>query len=339
VVPSYAARVPEALTVERAAELLAGLLPAHGRVRAVWRFTGGSVTGAYRVEFAGADAAPAVLKIYEAGTWRFAVKEARALRFLAGHGFDITPRVLAFSRSVAALGGRPCLVSTLRPGRPLTELDAELTSAQRHDVYRQLGAVLKHLHAIPADGYGYVNGQIRDPLQDNCAHMARIFERDLRGFRQYGADPALADKLTAYVTEHASAFAECLRPAYCHGDVHEPNLLAELAEDGTCTLTGLLDPENMHAGDPLTDLVRLDAFSMDGDATKIAGLLSGYGVCVPGQRPGEWPGAWRSRLPLYRIALALELYNWFTIRAEPWRLPGLERELRELVGEVKADVI
>jgi hypothetical protein len=88
----------------------------------------------------------------------------------------------------------------------------------------------------------------------------------------------------------------------------------------------------MHAGDPLMDFVRLDAFSMHGDATKMAGLLSGYGVSVPGQQPGQWPPAWRSRLPLYRIALALELYNWFTISGQAGPLPAIHRELRDLLG-------
>ena len=103
--------------MERAGELFAGLLPAPGPVRAVSRFAEGSVTGAYRIEFAGADQAPVVLKIYDAGSVEFAIKEARALRFLAGHGLDISPRLLALSRSASALGGRPCLVSSLRPGR------------------------------------------------------------------------------------------------------------------------------------------------------------------------------------------------------------------------------
>jgi aminoglycoside phosphotransferase (APT) family kinase protein len=89
--------------------------------------------------------------------------------------------------------------------------------------------VLKRLHAIPAGGYGDVNGQIRDRLPDNSVHMARLLERDLRRFRRNAADPALADQLAAYLTRHAAAFAECARPAYCHGDVHEANLLAELA--------------------------------------------------------------------------------------------------------------
>lgn len=328
--------MPAALTLERAGELLASLLPGYGPVCAVSRFAEGSVTGAYRIEFAACGPAPVVLKIYaDQSPWR-AAKEARALRFLTGHGFRISPRVLAFSRSAGALGGRPCLVCSLRPGRMLTELDAELTRAQRYQVYRQLGEVLKRLHAIPARGYGDVNGQIRNPLPDNSAYLARLLQRDLRGFRRGGGDPVLAGRLAAHVTRHASEFAECSRPAYCHGDVHEENLLAEVADDGTCSLTGLLDPDNMHAGDPLMDFVRLDAFSVHGDATKMAGLLSGYGIGVPGQQPGQWPQSWRSRLPLYRIALALELYNWYTISGETSQLPALDRELRELLGDAAA---
>lgn len=324
----------EVLPLDRAGELFADLLPGHVAVRAVSRFDEGSITGAYRIDFADPAASPVVLKFYEPADLWFAAKEARALRFLTAQGVDISPRVLAFEKSARALGGRPCLVSSLRPGRTLTTLDPELTRAQRHNVYRQLGAVLRRLHAVPADGYGYVSGKILDARPDNTAHMARTFERDLGAFRENTADPALADKVAAHVAAHASAFGECTRPAYCHGDVHEPNLLAQLAEDGSCTLTGLLDPGNMHAGDPLVDLVRLDAFSMEGDATKIAGLLSGYGAAAaPGEQPGRWPEAWRPRISLYRIALALELHTWFTSSGETQHLPALESDLRAYVGE------
>lgn len=318
--------------MERAGELFADLLPGRGPVSDVSRFAEGSVTGAYRIGFVGADCAPVVLKIYESdGLW-LAAKEARALRFLTEQGIDISPRVLAFSRSARALGERPCVVSSLRPGRTLTELDGELSGAQWRDVYGQVGQVLARLHAIPAPGYGYVNGQIRDPLPDNRAHMERIFDRELRRFRDNGGDSVLADRLTQHVTAHASAFAACPQPSYCHGDVHEPNLLVEVAQDGTCSLTGLLDPLNLHAGDPLMDFVRLDAFSMRSDATKIAGLLSGYGISAVDQKRGQWPESWRSRMSLYRIALALELYNWFTISGESSHLAGLDGELRGLLA-------
>jgi hygromycin-B 7''-O-kinase len=328
--------VSEELTAERAGELFAELLPAHGPVRAVSRFAQGSVTGAYRVDFAGADPAPVVLKIYEAETLWCAAKEVHVLGFLTDHGIDISPRALAISSSAGVLGGRPCVVSSFRPGRTLEELDEELTPVQRYEIYRQLGEVLKRLHAIPADGYGYVIREIRDPVPDNSAHMDRILERELSGLRERAADPALADRVAAYVAERASVFAECLRPAYCHGDVHEANLLAQPAPDGGCELTGLLDPLNMHVGDPLMDFVRLDAFSMRGDPAKVAGLLSGYGVCAPGDRSGEWPEAWRSRMHLYRIALAIELRNWFASIGQTQHLPGLDRELRELLGDAAA---
>jgi len=61
----------------------------------------------------------------------------------------------------------------------------------------------------------------------------------------------------------------------------------EVAEDGTCSLTGLLDPDNMHAGDPLMDFARLDAFSMHGDATKMARGLALAPPALPHRaRPG-----------------------------------------------------
>ncbi|MGV9348730.1 hypothetical protein ACWDSD_28730 [Streptomyces spiralis] len=72
--------------------------------------------------------------------------------------------------------------------------------------------VLGRLHAVPAHGYGHVHGEIRDPLLDNSAHIARMFERYLREFREHTADPALADPIAAHVPAHASAFAACPRP-------------------------------------------------------------------------------------------------------------------------------
>jgi hypothetical protein len=71
--------VPEALDVEHAGALLAGLLPGSGPVRGVSRFAGGSITGAYRVEFADARSAPVVVKIYGIEDRWLATKEARAL--------------------------------------------------------------------------------------------------------------------------------------------------------------------------------------------------------------------------------------------------------------------
>jgi hypothetical protein len=37
----------------------------------------------------------------------------------------------------------------------------------------RFGEVLRHLHSIPAGGFGDVNGQIRDLLTDNAVRRAR----------------------------------------------------------------------------------------------------------------------------------------------------------------------
>jgi aminoglycoside phosphotransferase (APT) family kinase protein len=112
----------------------------------------------------------------------------------------------------------------------------------------------------------------------------------------------------------------------CHGDYHESNILVTKESDGRYRVTGVIDPENMHAGDPLVDIVRTGEFAVGDDAVKRAGLLEGYGV------GGEdWPQAWRARMHLYRIALALELHNWFSITGAAKHLPGLDRDLRALV--------
>ena len=112
----------EVLGLERAGELLAELLPERGPVGAVSRFAEGSVTGAYRVEFADARSAPVVLKIYGADKLPWATKEALALRFLTDHGIEISPRMLAFGKASETLGGRSCVVSALMAGRTLERL-------------------------------------------------------------------------------------------------------------------------------------------------------------------------------------------------------------------------
>jgi hypothetical protein len=173
--------VVEALTVERAGELFAGLMPAPGPVRAVSRFAEGSVTGAYRIEFADADPVPVVLKIYDAGSVRFAVKEARALRFLTGHGLDISPRVLAFSRSAGPLGGRPCLVSSLRPGRTLA--DSSPANGPRSGA-RACRSTASRSLSSSTTGSGSAGSQPRCP--PSTANCANSWARLPRGTGQPG---------------------------------------------------------------------------------------------------------------------------------------------------------
>jgi aminoglycoside phosphotransferase (APT) family kinase protein len=318
------------LTPELAGPLLAEILPDRGPVSAVARFAEGSLTGAhrgaYRVSFAHHEVNPVIVKVYAPEGRGNAAKEARALKLLRERGIFAAPRVIGFRKAVDVLDGGACAVLSLRRGRTLSSVGPRLTPTQKSDVWRQLGETLRRIHEVPMGAYGYINGDIIDPLPDNTAHMARRFGRELAGFRRAGGDPRLADRLEVHVAERSAAFAECARPVLCHGDYQEANILVVKESDGRYRVSGVMDPENMHAGDPLMDIVRADVLSIAGDAEKRAGLLEGYGVAGD-----DWPAEWRSRMHLYRIALALELHNGFAAAGAHRCVPGLVRELTELL--------
>lgn len=318
------------LTPELAGPLLAEILPDRGPISAVARFAETPVTGAYRgayrVSFAHHEVNPVVVKVYAPEGRGSAAKEARALKLLRERGIFAVPRVLGFRKAVEVLDGGACAVLSLRRGRTLSSVGPRLTPGQERDVWRQLGEILRRIHEVPMGAYGYINGDIIDPVPDNAAHMARRFGREFAGFRRSGGDPRLADRLEEHVAARAAAFAECERPVLCHGDYREANVLVVKEPDGRCRVSGVVDPENMHAGDPLMDIVRADALSIAGDEAKRSGLLEGYGV------PGEdWPSEWGARMHLYRIALALERYNGFASTGAGRQTPGLVRELTELL--------
>jgi aminoglycoside phosphotransferase (APT) family kinase protein len=316
------------LTPENAGPLLADILPDHGPISEVRRFDEGSVTGSYRVSFTDDGVRPVVVKVYaNAPECRgHAAKEARALHLLRDRGIFSVPRVLGFRKAVDVLDGGACAVMSLLRGRALSSVSARLTPDQERDVWVQLGTILRRIHDVPMGAFGYINGDIVNPAPDNAAHMARLFADRFAEFRGAGGDPALAERLEAHVAVRAAAFAQCERPVLCHGDYDESNILVTREADGRYRVTGVIDPDNMHAGDALVDIVRTSVLAVGGNAVRRTGLLEGYGV------GGEdWPEAWRSRMHLYRIALTLELHSRFGAGGAAKRLPGLERDLRELV--------
>lgn len=315
------------LTPENAGPLIADILPDRGPVAEVRRFDEGSVTGAYRVSFADDEVRPVVVKVYAPESRGHAAKEARALHLLRDRGIFSVPRLLGFRKAVDVLDGSACAVMSLLRGRTLSSVAARLTPDQEREVWVQLGTILRRIHEVPMGAFGYINGDIVDPAPDNATHMRRVFARLFGEYRGLGGDAAFADRAEAHVAARADAFAACARPVLCHGDYHESNILVTKESDGRYRVTGVIDPENMHAGDPLVDIVRTSEFSVCGAAVKRAGLLEGYGVGGT-----QWPEGWRARMHLYRIALALELHNWFSMTGATKHLPGLDRDLRELVA-------
>ncbi len=100
------------------------------------------------------------------------------------------------------------------------------------------------------------------------------------------------------------------RLAFCHGDWSDANLLAEGGR-----ITGMVDWEAAHVGDPLRELSRAAWAAARKDPRAFDVLVAAYGAA---------PEAARSWVPIH----AAELWLWFAEAGPPAYLEQLTTELR-----------
>jgi aminoglycoside phosphotransferase (APT) family kinase protein len=93
-------------------------------------------------------------------------------------------------------------------------------------------------------------------------------------------------------------------------------------EDGW-RVSGLLDLENLLAGDPLLDLAKAHCYSPRRSEATLASLADGHGDLRTG---------WRDAIDLYVLYHWVELWDWFAVigRTEP--LVGIAQGMRLLTG-------
>ena len=92
------------------------------------------------------------------------------------------------------------------------------------------------------------------------------------------------------------------RPALCHSDLHEANVLVERVPSGWVE-TGVVDLGGEIAAASLFDLARTDYWSTRDDPEKRAGLREGHGEFLGRDQ--------EAMIDIYALHHALELWNWF----------------------------
>jgi Ser/Thr protein kinase RdoA (MazF antagonist) len=269
--------------------------------------TGGQLSTVLEVRLAGADSL--IVKQY-ADEWRWKQpKEVHVYRLLERFGVGPAPHVVHvdYERAVTVL--------TMLPGTPMSEYT--LRPDATRTAYRRIGQIQAALHQITLPAYGYLTTEIVDPVADNTTYMRRQFAKKLAEFIALNGPADLHGAVTARVAADERCLGDCTGAVLCHNDLHEGNVLV----DDAGSVTGFVDVENAVAADPLIDVAKTLQYDLAASPVKRAGLLEGYGPLSPS-------GA--TRLELYRLYHALELWVWFASIGNTQPLPGITDDIRSL---------
>ena len=190
-------------------------------------------------------------------------------------------------------------------------------------IYRRMGEVLRALHEITFERFGFfTKGGFAKSFQTNAEFMRTLFEQGLRAFGARGGPPSLARAVRNLVAGREEVFNRCPTAVLTHNDLTEGNVCFSKRADQWC-LTGILDVGGSTAGDPLFDLAKTDYWSTRGNQLKRRALFDGYGPTAPDREDA---------LRLYRTYHALALWNWFARDGhQPEMLARITEDLASLV--------
>jgi aminoglycoside phosphotransferase (APT) family kinase protein len=246
-----------------------------------------------------ADGEECVVRIGRA-EWRYLVpQEVWAVGRCRALGVP-APDVLAADWSLAHFPW-PYTVARRLPGRVLRRRD--LTPPEIASLLEQMGGYLRLIHSVELAGHGNLietgdsyTGRhasaweaLRDDMEHRIAHLPPGLLPDER-----------VGRVRALVERERDLFA-LDGAVLVHGDFQGNNVLVS---DGR--VTGVLDFENLVAGDPALDFKPVH-FHSDAPTRDLAALRRGYG-----DRPGLFDDRFERRLLVYELVFALELLWWKT---------------------------
>ncbi|GAB2914397.1 phosphotransferase family protein [Streptomyces mayteni] len=196
--------------------------------------------------------------------------------------------------------------------------DAPPTSgAERARLRRELGALVRRLHAVHGPGFGYPSGAV-PPSADWRGTFTAMLDAVLADADRYAAPlPVPTARIRALASAVAPVLDEVTTPALVHFDLWAGNVLLA---DGR--ISALIDGERMFWGDPLADFASLCLLApLDDD------LLAGYGAAA--FSPAE-----RLRMALYRTYLDVIMLTEGAPRAYP--AAHVARTVREVTPHLRA---
>ncbi len=216
-----------------------------------------------------------------------------------------TPEVLAADVSYRAWPWR-YLVTTCLSGTTWIALRPRLDEAALHSARRELGQAVAALHSIRFPAYGEIGAD--GVVAEGASCLAALAARAERRV----ADAEHAALFRAVLAERAELFAGVEGAALTHEDLNPGNILVQ--RRGGRLRLALLDFDSAWAGNPESDLARLELWGLADDAFREA-----YDAVRPAA------AGYAQRRPIYQLLWCLEY-----ARPSPRHLADTARVCAEL---------
>ena len=285
------------------------------KVLALNQCKGGDISAVYDIVCSNPEE-DLILKIYP-DDYHWKMEKEIYVYGLMNERIDIpVPRVLGHDDSKELMPRNYLLLSKVE-GKIFTEIGSRLEQQDIHSLYVQLGDILRQIHTITFDRFGYIGTEILDPHPTNEAYMTFQFDKKLREYDELGGKGNIADRVRKCVEGNSQLLNHCQQACLCHNDYYEGNFIVQKG-NGVWKVMGIIDVENALSGDALLDIAKLHFYAIKDDTNKQEGFLEGY---------GELPNDWQDRLQLYQVYHALELWDWFAKLKQEEPLDGLEKDI------------